>query len=458
MAGDEMRTSSSDEVSPTPAARCGYSFEDESDIAGAYSCWRPSWQENNHCIWHAERANKSSTALAVARTDHPERLDGAYLRNVSVGSMISFADCSLRNACLTNASLQNTDCSRIDLSGSICTDCDFSDGILDAARLDRAILDGADISHVSGEKTSFVDATLVGADLSHARFEEADLSGADLTDATLSNTTLRRATLHETVLVDATLKETLFVEADLTETDVEYAAMIRTDLRGADLTGTHFYGSVHDNCRIDHRTSLDKICSYEQMVPDDEPLSAVVTDGNTDLLDKAIWTYGALQTISRENKLNQQASGYYVRQHDTQRRQVWARRQYLRWLKAEGARWVMQYGEGIWNVVYTALVVIVLSAVLYPLSVVGGLQRPSSGDLLTYATSGSLDLLTITGLRNLVSILTESFYFSVVTFTTLGYGDWIPLGYAKGLAIAESVIGTFIASLLIYVLARRVMW
>ncbi|WP_160135743.1 potassium channel family protein [Halococcus salsus] len=194
------------------------------------------------------------------------------------------------------------------------------------------------------------------------------------------------------------------------------------------------------------------------MIPEDESLGAVVADGNVDLLDKAIWTYGALQTISRENKLNQQASEYYVRQHDTQRRQVWARGQYLRWAKAEGARWVMQYGEGIWTVVYTALVVIVLSAVLYPLSAVGGLRRSSSGAALTYATGGPLDPSTVTGIRNLVAILAESLYFSVVTFTTLGYGDWVPLGYAKGLAMAESLIGTFIASLLIYVLARRVMW
>lgn len=194
------------------------------------------------------------------------------------------------------------------------------------------------------------------------------------------------------------------------------------------------------------------------MVPGDESLSTVVTEDNIDLLDKAIWTYGELQTISRENKLNQQASEYYVRQHDAQRRQVWARGQYLRWMKAEGARWVMQYGEGIWNVVYTALVVIVASALLYPLSIVGGLQDSSSGEVLTYTTDGTLDLFSTTGLENLLTIFLESLYFSVVTFTTLGYGDWNPLGYAKGLAMAESLIGTFIASLLIYVLARRVMW
>ena len=443
---------------PTPAGRCGSEFESQSDTVGAYGCWRPTWEDTGNCVWHAERADKPLDALVAARTDRPERLDSAYLRNVSIDGTLSFVDCTLRNACLTNATLRNIDCSRADLSGATCPDCDFSNSVLDATRLDSAMLDGGDISHVSGAEASLTDTSLVGADLSHGRFEEANLSGADLTDATLSNTTCRSATLCEATVADATLKETLFVEANLTEVDLEYAAMIRTDLRGADLTGAHLYGSVHDNCRIDHRTILDGICSYEQMIPDNEPLSTIVTDDNIDLLDRAIWTYGALQTISRENKLNQQASKYYVRQHDTQRRQVWARGRYLRWAKAEGARWVMRYGEGIWNVVYTALVVIALSALLYPLSIIGGLQRSSTGETLTYATSRSLDPLTINGLENLTVVLGESLYFSVVTFTTLGYGDWIPLGYAKGLAMVESLIGTFIASLLIYVLARRVIW
>ena len=118
----------------------------------------------------------------------------------------------------------------------------------------------------------------------------------------------------------------------------------------------------------------------------------------------------------------------------------------------------MRYGEGIWNVIYTSLVVIVFSALLYPLSMIGGLGRSNSGAVLTYATSGSLDPQTITGLGNLASVLAESLYFSVVTFTTLGYGDWNSLGFAKALAMAESLVGTFLASLLIYVLARRVMW
>lgn len=458
MAGDDTKTIWTHETPAAPVDRCGYEVSESTDIHTEYTCWRPVWEDTDRCVWHVERANKPLDALVAARGDGPERLDGAYLRNTTIDGAVSFADCTLRNASLANASLRNTDLSQADLSGATCTGCDLSHSVLDDACLDRTTLDVAALSHASGVEATFTDATLAGTDLSYARLERADLSSAGLTEATLNDASLRRATCCEATFEDATLKETILVEADLTDANLEHAALIRTDLRGASLADAHLYGSVHDNCRVDHRTTFDAVCSYERMIPDDDRLSDIVTNGSVDLLDKAIWTYGALQTISRENKLNQQASDYYVRQHDTQRRQVWARRKYLRGLKAEGARWVMKYGEGIWNVVYTALAVIVVSALLYPLSAIGGLKRSSSNRVLTYATSGSLDPLTAEGIGNLSAILGESLYFSVVTFTTLGYGDWIPLGYAKGLATVESLVGTFIASLLIYVLARRVMW
>jgi hypothetical protein len=37
--------------------------------------------------------------------------------------------------------------------------------------------------------------------------------------------------------------------------------------------------------------------------------------------------------------------------------------------------------------------------------------------------------------------LWEHLYFSVVTFTTLGYGDYLPQGYAKILAASQALIG-----------------
>jgi len=42
----------------------------------------------------------------------------------------------------------------------------------------------------------------------------------------------------------------------------------------------------------------------------------------------------------------------------------------------------------------------------------------------------------------------QAFYFSVVTFTTLGYGDIVPIGFSKLIAIIEAFCGLFIIPLL----------
>ena len=49
----------------------------------------------------------------------------------------------------------------------------------------------------------------------------------------------------------------------------------------------------------------------------------------------------------------------------------------------------------------------------------------------------------------------EAFYFSVVTFTTVGYGDITPLGFSKLVAAIEAFTGLFIMSLFVVGLSRK---
>ena len=49
----------------------------------------------------------------------------------------------------------------------------------------------------------------------------------------------------------------------------------------------------------------------------------------------------------------------------------------------------------------------------------------------------------------------NSLYFSVVTFTTLGYGDFRPIGKIKILASIEAILGIFFVALFIFTFARK---
>ncbi|MBU7025782.1 MAG: two pore domain potassium channel family protein [Theionarchaea archaeon] len=48
-------------------------------------------------------------------------------------------------------------------------------------------------------------------------------------------------------------------------------------------------------------------------------------------------------------------------------------------------------------------------------------------------------------------------YYSIVTFTTLGYGDIHPLGYSHIIASVEALTGAFFIALFVVVFARKMM-
>jgi voltage-gated potassium channel Kch len=54
-----------------------------------------------------------------------------------------------------------------------------------------------------------------------------------------------------------------------------------------------------------------------------------------------------------------------------------------------------------------------------------------------------------------VMALLNSFYFSVVTFTTLGYGDITPVGISRLIAAVEAFTGSFSLALFVVVFVKQ---
>ncbi len=95
-------------------------------------------------------------------------------------------------------------------------------------------------------------------------------------------------------------------------------------------------------------------------------------------------------------------------------------------------RGVWGYGEMPFQALALGAVVIVASALCYYFSgavLVGGLVQKIG--------------------------IPESFYMSVITYTTVGYGDYLPLGWIRAVAAVEALSGVFITPLFLIALARR---
>lgn len=111
---------------------------------------------------------------------------------------------------------------------------------------------------------------------------------------------------------------------------------------------------------------------------------------------------------------------------------------------------VCGYGYRLWRILAASIVVVVTWGLMYALL---PLVDEGSGttDKIDGLTSLS-QLATVDGWE----IVADNVYFSLVTFTTVGYGDVNPLGMAKGLAAIEGALGVLLASLVVFVLGRRV--
>jgi uncharacterized membrane protein YkvI len=99
------------------------------------------------------------------------------------------------------------------------------------------------------------------------------------------------------------------------------------------------------------------------------------------------------------------------------------------------------YGESPWRVIGGSIGFIVLISLLYPL---GGWLQPAGDAPLTYPR-----------IAESPDIYLESLYFSTLIFTTLGMGDYEPLGFGQVLATANTAFGAVLVALLVFVLGRR---
>jgi len=100
------------------------------------------------------------------------------------------------------------------------------------------------------------------------------------------------------------------------------------------------------------------------------------------------------------------------------------------------------YGERPLRIVILSAMVILLFTGIFFMT---GLNY--SGEIIQISFNASFE-------ENIVALL-NALYFSVVTFTTLGYGDILPIGISKLFAGVEALLGGFILALFVVVFVKK---
>ena len=283
-----------------------------------------------------------------------------------------------------------------------------------------------------------------GADLSERDFSDADLGGANLSGASLLNADFSGANLRNADLTDANARGASFEGANL-----ENSELTRTNLRNANIENAALYEIALSDTLVNESTRLGRFCYYEEEETNIERDARTIRHH-----EAAAWTYRALQQLCEENALPNKNRHFYVREKEARRKLAWETSDYRNATKAELSRWVMEYGGNPWRVVGVSALIVLVFGALYP--IVGGIQDTATGNTVGFF---SADAPTDAPVWYFTGPFLKGIYFSVVTFTTLGYGDIQPLGHwARFLATTEAVLGSMLLALLVFVLSRTVTW
>lgn len=301
---------------------------------------------------------------------------------------------------LAGMDLSEADLAERNLSGLDLTGTDFFEAKLSSANLKHANmvsteLSGADLSHSGLYKAKLTAATMTGTNLESADLTEVDLSYADLRGANLVGADLTGADLRNANLADADLRE-----ACLERAKIAGASFRTARIDGANVTSV-VYGSFRDmsGCYLGVR-GLDGVYGNALFVRDAR---------DQDFIDTL------------------EASIYEMPQGFAQ----FSKRILFR------AWGLFDHGRSLLMVGIYALILATLYGIIYTFD-----MRLGWG-MMDYSNSAQ-------------SWFTP-FYVSLVTYTTLGYGDVTAENvYGEILVISEVVLGYFTLGLLLSIIANTI--
>lgn len=290
-----------------------------------------------------------------------------------------------------------------DLTGSnlkkvVLRKCSIDKAILKRVNLSQADISSSHLFDVNFQGADFIGANLSGCDLTHCDLRAADLAKADLRGSRLWNTDLRDANLSE------------------------------CDLSGADLWNAKLF-----NVRLWHGfLSGAKSISMESFLGSRAFLKNYrINETGAAAAEEA---YRDIKQYFLFNGRYNDASWASFKEKSMERIML-RRNRDLRYIPSLLMNILCGYGEKPYRIIVSSAVTILAFAVFY----------------------FALNAIQYSIASGYLPTLMDYLYYSVITFTTVGYGDFIPKAAPlfRMAAALESFIGVFLTGLFIFTLARK---
>lgn len=240
----------------------------------------------------------------------------------------------------------------------------------------------------------------------------------------LNDADLYRANMKEAHMFACNLKGSSLMKADLRYANLHCAKFEGCNLLGVRLEGARLEGATWGHEIIQEKMARDATSPAERV----------------DYWQQSEEIYRNLRKASEQAGLFETSGHFFEREMVMRRYQMpllSTKRFYSKVVDM-----FCGYGERPIRVVMFSLIAIITFGVLY--SVIG---IHDGGVVMKLQAKHSFS-------ENLMQLLT-CLYFSVVTFTTLGYGDLIPFGLSRLLAAIEAFIGSFTLALFVVVFVKK---
>lgn len=265
--------------------------------------------------------------------------------------------------------------------------------------------------------------------------ENFNLSMADFTNINLVNTgshegyKIKNCDFYKTNFQNAHCFKVDFSGSSLMKADFTNANLHFANLRNCNLLGTKF-----------KHAKLENVIWDDTLLQERYAKEAKTFEEKLDYYQQAEEIYRNLRKITEEDGLFETAGWFFQKEMKMRRKQMprFSAKRFV----SKIVEFSCGYGERPLRIVSISILVILFFAFIFLFT---GLSY--SGENIIFSFSNSF-------YENLIHFL-NSLYFSVVTFTTLGYGDILPVGISKLFAGIEALLGGFILALFVVVFVKK---
>ncbi len=290
-----------------------------------------------------------------------------------------------------------------------------------------------DKSHLSDLKPSLECRACQCQPMHNFQLVNCDLHGINLVNRgqkqgfDLSNAELYHANLKAAHMFAINLQGASLMKADLRGANLHCADLRDANLLGVKLGNTRLDNVKWGDCVLQERlgNKAAKSCDFATAL---------------DYYEQAEEIYRNLHLNLEKEGLIEQASVFFYKEMVMRRKRL--PRNSLKRLLSKAADVFCGYGENPLRLISCSMVFIFICSLFYfTLGIV------HSGEIIGLSLQNGL-------FQNTMDFL-SCIYFSVVTFTTLGYGDLTPVGFVRPVAALEAFTGSFSMALFVVLFYKK---